>query len=187
MYEWYLISLRKQFDYYKSLGDKTFEQLEEAQLFQDLSAESNSIAVIVKHLKGNMLSRFTNFLEEDGEKEWRQRDQEFETTYTEKHEILDAWEVGWNCVFNALDTVKDIHQIVYIRKQKHSVYEALNRQLAHYAYHVGQIVFIGKVLKGENWRSLSIPRGKSIEYNQSKLDLGEREGHYTDDFLDKKN
>lgn len=167
----FLSSGIKQFHYYKRLGDETFEQLEFADLQKEFAEDSNSICIIVKHMVGNMLSRWTNFLTEDGEKPWRHRDQEFEDTYRSKEEMLRYWEQGWNCVFEALNplTVKNLEQIVYIRNEGHTVTEAINRQLAHYAYHVGQIVLIGKMLKGGQWRSLSIARGKSEEFNSKKF------------------
>ena len=146
----YLESIRKQFAYYQMLGDKTFEQLSEEQLFWRYNADNNSIAIIVKHFWGNMLSRWTNFLEADGEKQWRDRETEFEQTIQNRAELLQKWEEGWQCLFQALDQVTsdNLEQLIYIRNQGHTVMEAINRQLAHYAYHVGQIVFIGKMLKG---------------------------------------
>jgi len=179
----FLSSSIKQFKYYKSLGDKTFEQLNFDELQKELAEDSNSITIIVKHLVGNMLSRWTNFLTEDGEKSWRQRDQEFMDTYTSKEDMLNAWENGWNCVFKAIEPLKntDLEKIIYIRNQGHTVTEAINRQLAHYAYHVGQIVFLGKLIKGNQWRSLSIPKGKSEEFNTEKFGKEKSKRHFTDD------
>ncbi|MFZ1379442.1 MAG: DUF1572 domain-containing protein [Saprospiraceae bacterium] len=167
----YLNSSIKQFEYYKMLGEKTFDQVSEDQLFWQYNAESNSIAIIVKHLCGNMLSRWTNFLTSDGEKEWRQRDAEFENDIKTKIELLEKWNQGWNCLFNALHalTEDDLTKIIYIRNQGHSVIEAINRQLAHYPYHIGQIVFIGKMMCDEKWNSLSIPKGNSTTYNSDKF------------------
>ena len=167
----YLTSITKQFEYYKSLGDKTFVQLGFDELQNEIALDSNSISIIVKHLVGNMLSRWTNLLTEDGEKEWRQRDLEFEDSYTSKAELLDAWEKGWQCLFDAITplTTSDLERITYIRNQGHTITEAINRQLAHYSYHVGQIVFLGKVLKGKDWQSLSIPKGGSAKYNEEKF------------------
>lgn len=161
----------KQFQYYKSLGDKTFEQLDFHDLKKEFVEDSNSISIIVKHMVGNMLSRWTNFLTEDGEKTWRHRDEEFVDTYHSKKELLASWEKGWNCLFEALTPLTNDHleQIVYIRNEGHTVTEALNRQLAHYAYHVGQIVYIGKLIKGSQWISLSIPKGKSEDFNAKKF------------------
>jgi hypothetical protein len=163
----YLTSSRKQFEYYKSLGEKTFTQLSEEQLFWQYNRESNSIATIVKHLWGNMLSRWTDFLTTDGEKEWRQRDAEFENDITSREELLNKWNEGWQCLFKALDslTTEDLTKQIYIRNEGHSVVEAINRQLAHYPYHVGQIIFIGKMVCDANWTSLSIPRGNSKAFN----------------------
>ena len=181
--ESYLTSIVKQFEYYKSLGDKTFSQLSFDDLQNEIALDSNSISIIVKHLVGNMLSRWTNFLTEDGEKEWRQRDLEFEDSYTSKAELIDAWEKGWQCLFDAIIPLKanDLEQIIYIRNQGHTVTEAINRQLAHYSYHVGQIVFLGKVIKGKEWQSLSIPKGDSVKYNEEKFGKGKGRRHFTDD------
>jgi len=179
----FLPGIRKQFGYYKSLGDKTFEQLTFEEMQKEFAEDSNSISIIVKHMVGNMLSRWTNFLTEDGEKSWRNRDQEFEDTYNSKEDILNSWEKGWTCVFEALTplTTDNLEQIVYIRNQGHTVTEAINRQLAHYAYHVGQIVFLGKLLKGKEWKSLSIPKGNSETYNFKKFSVEKGRRHFTDD------
>lgn len=152
----------KQFNYYKTVGDKTIEQLSLEEMNYRANEESNSISIIVKHMVGNMMSRWTNFLTEDGEKEWRQRDQEFEATYTTKEELFEAWHNGWNCMFEAISplTEDDLSLIVYIRHEQHSVAEAIFRQLAHYAYHIGQMTYVGKMLKGDQWISLSIPKKK---------------------------
>ena len=182
----YLESVRKQFAYYQMLGDKTFEQLSEEQLFWRYNADSNSIAIIVKHLWGNMLSRWTDFLEADGEKAWRNRETEFAQTIQNRAELLQKWEEGWQCLFQALDQVTsdNLEQLIYIRNQGHTVMEAINRQLAHYAYHVGQIVFIGKMLKGQQWQSLSIPKGQSEAFNADKFSQPALRQHFTDEYLD---
>ncbi|WP_299621938.1 DUF1572 domain-containing protein [uncultured Tenacibaculum sp.] len=179
----YLESVIKQFQYYKSLGDKTFEQLSEDQIFYTLNDETNSMAIIVKHIAGNMLSRWTNFLLEDGEKEWRNRDQEFENSFITKKQIIDYWEQGWNCLFDAINplTIDDLDKIIYIRNQGHTVTEAINRQLCHYSYHTGQIVFLGKMLTNEKWQSLSIPKGNSKQYNQEKFSKEKTKKHFTED------
>lgn len=179
----YLDSIHKQFRYYKSLGDKTFEQLSFEELQKPIAPETNSIAILVKHIVGNMLSRWTNFLTEDGEKTWRQRDDEFIDTYSSKQEIIVSWEKGWDCLFNAIEPLSDVHldSIIYIRNQGHTVSEAINRQLAHYAYHVGQIVLLGTQLKGKEWQSLSIPKGKSKSYNKEKFAKEKGRRHFTDD------
>lgn len=164
----FLESARSQFQNYKTMGERTIGQLEESELFWQFNEESNSIAMIVKHLWGNMLSRWTDFLTTDGEKEWRMRDAEFEADMTTKIELLEKWNAGWDCLFAALDTitVADLEsKTVSIRNQELSITEAIHRQLTHYAYHVGQIVFIGK-MRSQQWRSLSIPKGKSNDYNK---------------------
>ncbi len=167
----YLQSIKKQFSYYKQLSEKTFAQLPNEALFWQYNSESNSIAIIVSHLSGNMLSRWTDFLNSDGEKPWRNRDQEFETIIKCKQELLDKWERGWQCFSLALDSLKeeDLQKTILIRNEKHTVIEAINRQLAHYPYHIGQIVFIGKMITHENWKSLSIPKGKSESFNHEKF------------------
>lgn len=181
----YLESARKQFEYYKLLGDKTFSQLEDGSLFWQFNEESNSIATIVKHLHGNMMSRWTDFLTTDGEKEWRDREAEFDNDVATRQELLELWEEGWACLFAALDTVgaDDLDRIVYIRNQGHTAMEAINRQLAHYPYHVGQIVFIGKMIAGGSWASLSIPRGGSNAFNAEKFSEPKHKAHFTDDVL----
>ncbi|NJN77112.1 MAG: DUF1572 family protein [Saprospiraceae bacterium] len=181
----YLESVRKQFEYYKMLGDKTFAQLAEADLFWQYNESSNSIAIVVKHLWGNMLSRWTDFLTTDGEKSWRNREAEFEPDIKTKAELLHKWEAGWTCLFAALETINEdnFNQIIYIRNQGHTITEAINRQLAHYAYHVGQIVFIGRMIQDENWQSLSIPKGKSADFNAEKFAQEKKRGHFTDEFL----
>jgi hypothetical protein len=185
----YLKSVRKQFEYYKMLGDKTFSQLQSDQLFWKFNEDSNSIATIVKHLWGNMLSRWTNFLTSDGEKEFRDRDSEFENDLESKEELLKKWNEGWECLFNAIITLSetDLHKIVYIRNQGHTVMEAINRQLAHYPYHIGQIVFLGKMLTENQWISLSIPKGKSEIYNMDKFSKPKEKSHFTDEYLPQKN
>ncbi|BAO77119.1 DUF1572 family protein [Winogradskyella sp. PG-2] len=179
----YLTSSIKQFEYYKSLGDKTIAQLSFDELKKEFSEDSNSITIIVKHIVGNMLSRWTNFLTEDGEKEWRKRDEEFEDTYASKEDLVNSWDKGWNCLFEAIRPLSsnDLDQIIYIRNQGHTVTEAMNRQMMHYAYHVGQIVFLGKLIKGTDWQSLSIPKGKSKAYNKDKFSKDKGKRHFTED------
>lgn len=178
----YLTSVIKQLNYYKSLADKTFAQLSDEELNWQYTKDSNSIATIVKHLNGNMLSRWTNFLTEDGEKPWRTREAEFETVYHTKEELINIWETGWTCVFNVIISLtdSDLERIIYIRNEGHTVTDAINRQLAHYPYHIGQIVFIGTQLKGENWQSLSIPKGQSNSYNADKFSQPKEIRHFTD-------
>ena len=171
MEENYLESVKKQFQYYQLLGEKTFAQLKEVDLFWQFDEESNSIAIIVNHITGNMKSRWTDFLTSDGEKNWRNRDNEFENIIQTKVQLLRYWEKGWKCVFEALESINEenFQTEIYIRNIGHTVVEAINRQLAHYAYHIGQIVFIGKMIKGKDWESLSIPKGDSAIYNQQKF------------------
>ena len=179
----YLNSVLKQFEYYKSVGEKTFDQLDENDFFWQYNAESNSIAIIVNHLWGNMKSRWTDFLNSDGEKEWRNRDKEFESVIKNKKELLDKWNDGWLCLFDALRSVnkKNFNKKVYIRNQEHSILEAINRQFAHYSYHVGQIVYVGRMIKGSEWRSLTIPKGKSTEFTKAKFSKGKHKGHFSED------
>lgn len=165
----------KRFQYYKDIGDKTLPQLSEDQFFWQYNQESNSIAIIIKHLAGNMLSRWTNFLTEDGEKDWRNRDLEFTNTFKTKDEVLEYWEKGWRCLFEALEQITDenISSTIYIRGEAHSVLDAVFRQLAHYPYHIGQIIYIAKMMKNQDWQTLSIARNKSADFNQemhSKFD-----------------
>lgn len=178
-------SARKQWAYYKRLAEKAIDQLTGEQLFVSPGPESNSIAVIVQHMAGNMLSRFTDFLTTDGEKPWRDRDREFESRFDSKEALLAYWEQGWACLETACAplTVADLQRIVYIRNEGHTVMEALNRQLSHYPYHVGQIVYIAKILTGPNWESLSIPKGGSDAYNAAKFEEGPSRKHFTDDGL----
>lgn len=179
----YLSSIQKQFQYYKSLGDKTFAQLNEEQFFWQAGEESNSIAIITKHIAGNMLSRWTNFLIEDGEKSWRNRDDEFVNSFATKEEVFAYWEQGWSCLFTAINSLKesDLEKIVHIRNQGHTVVEAINRQLCHYSYHIGQLVFLGKMLQNEKWKSLSIPKNASKNFNQEKFSQEKSRKHFTDD------
>ncbi len=158
------------FEYYKSLGEKTFAQVPDEGLFWSPHPEANSIATLVKHLWGNMLSRWTDFLHSDGEKEWRDRDGEFESgDITDRETLLRYWEEGWQCLLDALGALEpdDLDKTIVIRGEPHGVLQAIDRQLAHYAYHVGQVVFLGKLYAGDQWQSLSIPKGKSKAFNAS--------------------
>ncbi|MDQ8014215.1 MAG: DUF1572 family protein [Flavobacterium nitrogenifigens] len=183
--ESYLESVKKQFLYYKMLGEKAIDQIEPEQLFVSFNDDTNSIATIIKHISGNMLSRWTDFLTSDGEKEWRNRDAEFENDIQSKEEVLDIWNKGWNCLENALENLKvdQLSDIIYIRNEGHTVIEAINRQLAHYPYHVGQIVFYAKQLKNSEWNSLSIPKNKSGNYNAEKFAKEKEIKNFTDDEL----
>jgi len=183
----YLESVTKQFLYYKTLGEKAIEQLEPEQLFVAVNEDTNSIATIIQHLSGNMLSRWTDFLTTDGEKEWRNRDGEFEASLHNKEEVLALWIKGWDCFFKALHSVtpNQLSTIIYIRNEGHTVVEAINRQLAHYPYHIGQIVFYAKMLKQSEWNSLSIPKNKSNSYNADKFSKEKSLKNFTDDELNK--
>lgn len=181
----YLTSAKKQFAYYKLLGEQTMGQLPDEALFWQYNNESNSIALIVKHLWGNMLSRWTDFFTTDGEKEWRNRDNEFTNDIQTREELMVRWHAGWDCLIATLDGLQqeDFQKEIFIRNMGHSVVEAINRQLAHYPYHVGQIVFIGKMVCNETWTSLSIPRGNSEAYNADKFGKPKRTEHFTDELL----
>jgi Protein of unknown function (DUF1572) len=168
----YLDEARRHFRGHKRLGEGALAQLTDDQLFVTLDPESNSVAIVIKHLAGNMRSRFTDFLTTDGEKPDRHRDQEFAlTAATTRAEVMQWWEQGWACVFTALEslTPDDVMRTIYIRHEPHTVLQALNRQVAHYAYHVGQIVFLAKHFRSAEWKTLSVPRGKSEEFNR-KMD-----------------
>ncbi len=163
----YLEEVRRQLAGYKRLGEGALSQLKDEEFFVAIDPESNSIAVIVKHIAGNMRSRFTDFLTTDGEKPDRHRDQEFEITpATTRAEVIRWWENGWTVVFSAIDSLKpeDLMRTVTIRQEPHTVLQAINRQVAHYAHHVGQIVFLAKHLRSSEWKTLSIARGKSQNF-----------------------
>lgn len=179
----YLNSVKKQFEYYKILGEKTFDQLEDKELFWRYDTASNTIATIVNHLWGNMKSRWMDFLTTDGEKEWRNRDLEFEPVIKTRTELLEKWEDGWNCLLEGLSLINESNfgSDVFIRNQRHSIVEAVNRQMMHYAYHIGQIVLIGKMIKGNDWKNISIPIGKSKDFNDKKFSKGKHKGHFTDE------
>jgi uncharacterized damage-inducible protein DinB len=164
--EAFLESSIRKFKAQKLQGEKTFAQLEDKDFFFKASEESNSIAVIVHHIAGNMLSRWTNFLTEDGEKPWRERDKEFEDVFETREQVMDAWNKGWQCVLNTMEnlTVEDVTKTILIRREPMTVVDAVIRQIDHYGHHTGQIVFIGKMIKDSNWQTLSIPKGRSSEY-----------------------
>src|SRR5207302_4408557 len=168
----YLEEARRQFRGHKRLGEGAIAQLKDEELFVILAPEANSVAIIIKHLAGNMRSRFTDFLTTDGEKPDRHRDQEFEMNAdATRAEVMRRWEEGWTYVFSAIEALKpeDVMRTVTIRGEPHTVLQALNRQVAHYAYHIGQIVFLAKHFRSGDWKSLSIPRGKSEDYNRKPL------------------
>ena len=165
----YLYEVRRQFRGHKRLAEGAIAQLKDEELFVTIDSESNSVAIIIKHMAGNMRSRFTDFLTADGEKPDRHRDQEFElNSAPSRADIMRWWEEGWARVFSAIEplTAEDLMRTVTIRDEPHTVLQAINRQLAHYSYHVGQIVFLAKHMCSKEWKSLSIPRGKSEEFNR---------------------
>lgn len=159
------------FRYYKKLAEGAMEQVSDEQLFTALDEEMNSIAIIAKHMAGNMRSRWTDFLTSDGEKPDRNRDTEFAAPPQTRKELMNIWNQGWERVFEALEPLSDsdLDRKVLIRNEPHSVMQAINRQIAHYSYHCGQIVFLAKHFKGTEWKSLSVPRNKSAEFNQRVL------------------
>lgn len=184
----FLHSAIRQFEYYKQLGEKTIAQVEDEKLFWQFNEESNSIAIIIYHLSGNMLSRWTDFLTTDGEKEWRNRDEEFVNGITTKNDLLKKWNNGWQCLFDTLNSLSndDLEKTIYIRNQGQTVVDAINRQLCHYSYHIGQIVFLGKMIVNDNWTSLSIPKGNSNQYNKEKFAKPKHSEHFTEEYLNKK-
>lgn len=164
----FLKSAIKRLSYYKELGDKTFAQLKEEDFHFTPNEESNSIALIIQHTAGNMLSRWTDFLTTDGEKDWRNRDIEFEEQNLTKQQLVDFWQSGWDCLLNSLSSLSpdDLLKTIYIRSEGLLVIDAINRQLAHYPYHVGQIIYLAKIIKNEDWQNLSIVKGHSEQFNQ---------------------
>ncbi|HPW61859.1 MAG TPA: DUF1572 family protein [Cyclobacteriaceae bacterium] len=180
--EIFLESAIKLFHYYKKLGEGAMAQLADEEVLCKPNEASNSIALIVHHLSGNMLSRWTDFLNSDGEKTWRNREAEFEQSYPDKANMMKAWEEGWTCLFSALGNLNsdDLSRIIYIRNEGQSVLEAIQRQLAHYSSHVGQILFQAKVIKGPDFKSLSIPKGESNVFNKDKFSQEKSRKHFTD-------
>jgi hypothetical protein len=168
----YLDEARRQLRGHKRMGEAAMAQLRDQDFFVTLDRESNSVAILVKHLAGNMRSRFTDFLMTDGEKPDRFRDREFEITPAiTRSDVMNWWEEGWACVFGAIEALKpeDVMRMVTIRGEPHTVLQAINRQIAHYAQHIGQIVFLAKHLRSNEWKTLSIPRGKSEEFKTHKV------------------
>lgn len=169
----YLENIISEFRIMQKQGERAIAQLDAEQLFVTLDPESNSVAVLVKHLAGNMRSRWTDFLTSDGEKPDRQRDTEFLLdANTTRADVLQWWEQGWRCLFDALEALQpdDLWRTVVIRLEEHTVVQAINRQLTHYATHVGQIVFLAKHLKSSAWQTLSVPRGQSEQFNQKMIE-----------------
>ena len=167
--EAFLQSAIKKFKAQRAQGDKTFAQLNDKDFVFKPSEESNSIAMIIQHMNGNMLSRWTNFLTEDGEKTWRERDKEFEEGLSTKENLLNAWNKGWDCVLAALEKLQpgDLMKTITIRSEPHLVIDAIIRQIDHYGSHVGQIIYIAKLIKDKDWQTLSIPKNKSKDFNRS--------------------
>lgn len=165
----FLTDIIKRFRSYKEMGDRTLAQLSEKDLFFRPSPDSNSIAIIIQHMYGNMLSRWTNFLTEDGEKHWRKRDAEFNETEVSRQDLLSFWKGGWECLLNTLESLQpeDLTKTIYIRTEPLIAYDAILRQLAHYSSHVGQIITIGHMIKDKDWQPLSIPKGGSDAFNES--------------------
>lgn len=178
----FLESSIKFFKYYKKLGEGAMAQLTDEQVLAKPNESSNSIALIVHHLSGNMLSRWTDLLTSDGEKEWRNREAEFDEAYPNKAAMMDAWEKGWKCLFDALELLgpDDLLKVVYVRNEGQTVLEAIQRQLAHYPHHVGQILFQAKALKGTEFQSLSIPKGGSDAFNRQYFEQPKEVRHPTD-------
>ena len=160
------ICLRR-FKYYKQLADRSFAQLSDNDFYYQPDPVSNSLEIIIQHMHGNMMSRWTNFLSEDGEKTWRQRDEEFTIHHHSRTHLLELWEKGWSCLFDTLSSMKedDLQKTIYIRGEGLTAMDAIIRQMAHYPYHVGQIVYLARMIKKESWQNLSIEPGKSAEYN----------------------
>jgi len=167
----FLDSTIKRMNEYKKLGEKTFDQLDDDQMLMQPNYESNSIAIIIHHLHGNMLSRWTNFLTEDGEKPWRNRDEEFELYNANKDQLMQLWNEGWGVFLHTLSSLSedDLSKTVTIRKEPLIVIDAINRQIAHYSYHVGQIIFLGKWIKASEWKTLSIARKGSADFNEKMM------------------
>lgn len=181
----YLTSAKRQFNLYKHLAEKAMGQLPAEGLYWQPDEESNSIAIIVKHLHGNMLSRWTDFLTTDGEKEWRNRDAEFEQDAPDAEKLMQQWKEGWDCLFAALDSLSDndLERLIYIRNDGLTVMEAINRQIAHYSYHVGQIVFIAKMMVKTDWQTLSIAKKASGRYNAGKFAQEKAQRDFTKDLM----
>lgn len=170
------------FEYYKSLTEKSINQISEEQIHESPQTGQNSIAILMKHLAGNMISRWTNFRTEDGEKPWRNRETEFVDDFESKKELLEYWKKGWSVLFEALTSIEEdeLDSIIYIRNDGHLLIEAIERHLTHVAYHTGQIVCLAKMYAGDDWQSLTIPKGKTEEYNRKKFSQEKGRGMYTD-------
>ena len=166
----YISSVKNQFKQYRELAEKAIDQVPDEKIDWQYNPETNSIAIIVKHLAGNMLSRFTDFYTSDGEKKWRDRDAEFENEKLSRERLKALWDQGWDCLFQVLNELSaaDLAKTIIIRNEEHTVVEAINRQLTHYSYHVGQIIFVAKMALDDQWKTLSIPKNASREFNAKK-------------------
>ncbi len=164
----YLEDAIETFRNYKQMAEKSINQVSDEEFFRSLDEEANSIAVIVKHIAGNSRSRWTDFLISDGEKDFRQRDTEFELTDETRESLMEFWENGWTTLFDAIEplSLEDFEKTITIRSEPHTIVEAINRQLTHYAYHIGQIVFLAKHFRSKDWQTLSVPQNKSAEFNE---------------------
>lgn len=164
----YLDDALKSFRNYKKLAERAIEQVTDEEFFAAIDEEANSIAVVVKHIAGNLRSRWTDFLTTDGEKDFRDRDSEFEITLDTRESLMEFWESGWQTVFEAIEPLKadDLSRMVTVRGQPHTVVEAINRQLTHYAYHIGQIVLLAKHFRSKEWKTLSVPKNRSADFNR---------------------
>jgi len=180
-----LVSSIKQFKYYKQLAEKAMAQVEPSVLFDKFHDNDNSIAMVIQHLSGNMFSRWTNIFSEDGEKPWRKRDEEFEVVIQEIDQLQNVWNSGWDQLFTTLQSLNedDLQKIIYIRNEGMTVEDAIIRQLCHYSYHCGQIVYKCKQTS-ENWQSLSIPKTGSTAYNFKKFEQIKEQRHFLDSLLD---
>lgn len=181
----FLSDIKKQYSYYRALAEQAINQISEQEFFYQQHEGVNSVAIIVKHISGNLLSRFKDFRSSDGEKSWRNRDNEFVKTADKKVDYMDAWHKAWTVLIEALDELNEanIMETIYIRKQGHTIPTALIRSLSHTSHHIGQILYQAKILKGKQWISLSIPKGQSQQFNES-MNKEDLEGeHYTDHLL----
>lgn len=165
----YLEQLKKDLGYYKDLGERAMAQLDEEDLFWRPDSSSNSISILVQHISGNMTSRWTNFMIEDGEKQWRDRDTEFEWVYTSRSELLQDWEAGWTTLYRAIDAIEkeNLMDVITVRGKQITLYRALQLEFGHYAYHVGQLVYLAQVTQGDQWQSLTIPLNESKKFNET--------------------
>lgn len=168
--------------YYKMIGEKSVEQLTDRELNQAPSDELHSVTILMKHISGSMISRWTNFRTEDGEKPWRNREQEFANDFSSRKELIEYWEKAWDVLFTAFDSIEisELNDIIYIRNEGHTLHEAIDRYLAHVSYHIGQIVYLSKWLRGDNWETLTILKGKTEEFNLQKFSLPKSTGFYKD-------